>query len=140
MAGEEERELVEVAFAGNPLEAEMLKGLLETGGIRSLLQPIGINGPQVGYGTLYAGYGGGGQRVMVWDDEAEAARSLLAESLVVGEDGDEPEIANARHLEKAAGGRRPRNYGLIGGYSRIWLVSIGALALAFGAFVLLRSL
>lgn len=78
-------EMVEVAWAKDPVEAEMIQGLLESGGIRSLLRSSGMTGRQVGLGQLYAGLGGGVQRVMVWESEAEAARTLLAETLV-GED------------------------------------------------------
>lgn len=34
-------------------------------------------------------------------------------------------------------GRKPRNYGLIGAYGRIWAWSLGAMMLAFGVFLLL---
>jgi Putative prokaryotic signal transducing protein len=138
----EGEEMVEVAFARDQVEAEMLQGLLETEGIRSMLQPTGINGPQVGYGVLYAGYGGGAQRVMVWESQSETARGLLAGALVAEEpDGtDVSEIANAQYLEAAAGGRRPRGHGLVGGYARIWFWSFAAMAAAFGIFLLLRVL
>jgi hypothetical protein len=135
-------EMVQVAFAKSPVEAGMLQGLLESGGIRSLVRPTGISGEQVGYGVLYAGYGGGGQRIMVWASEADAARALLADTLVAEEQDelDWAEIANARHLERAEGRRPPRNYGLVGAYGRIYLVSFGVLVAAFVVFLLLRAL
>jgi hypothetical protein len=138
----EGEEMVEIAFAKDRVEGEMLQGLLETEGIRSMLQPTGISGPQVGYGVLYAGYGGGGQRVMVWESDGEAARVLLDGALVEEEsvEADLDEIANARHLDAAAGGGRPRGYGLVGGYARIYLWSFGAIAVALGIFLLLRVL
>jgi hypothetical protein len=133
--------MVAVAFAQDGVEGELLRGLLESGGVRSMLQPTGISGPQVGYGTLYAGYGGGGQHVMVWESDAEAARALLDGALVEEEaDGtDVSELANARHLEAAAG-RGPRAYGLAGGFARAWIWSAVAMALIFGVFMLLRAL
>jgi hypothetical protein len=36
-------------------------------------------------------------------------------------------------------GRKPRDYGLLGAYARIWFWSVGAMALAFGIFLLLRA-
>lgn len=126
-------ELVEVAFAANPVEAEMIKGLLENGDIRSLLRPTGLNGPMIGEGLLPQG----SQRVMVGAGQAEEARRLLEQTLV-----EEPveavyETANARHLE-AAEGRRPRGYGLIGAYARIYLWALAAFAVAFAVFLLSR--
>jgi hypothetical protein len=74
---------------------------------------------------------------MVHANRAEEARALLAETLVEDEGEAWPEIANARHLENASG-RKPRNYGLVGAYARIYLWSLAALAVAFGIFLLLR--
>jgi hypothetical protein len=114
---------VEVAFANNPAEAKMVQGLLKGSGIPSLLQPVGMSRSR---------------RVMVRATGAEKARALLAETLVEGEEAAWPEIANARHLEDT-GGRRPRGYGLAGAYARIWLWSLGAVAVAFGVFLLVRG-
>lgn len=65
------------------------------------------------------------------------ARRLLSETLVEDEREAVPEIANAMYLDDAKG-RRPRDYGLIGAYARIWLWSFGAVGVAFGVFLLLR--
>lgn len=129
-------ELVEVAFVGTEAEGSMVQGVLEEQGIPSLQQRVGPSGPQLGYGLLNPG--GGSRRVMVHANRAEEARSLLARTVVESE-ADVPEPVNAEHLADARG-RRPRNYGLIGGYARIYLVSFGALALALAVFLLLRSL
>jgi Putative prokaryotic signal transducing protein len=83
--GKRDGDLVEVAFAGDPVQAEMLQGLLESAGIPSLLQPTGLSGLQLGLGRLYSGFGGGGQRVMVHAARLEQARQLLRDTLV-GED------------------------------------------------------
>jgi hypothetical protein len=136
--GRESAELVEVALAGDPAEAGMIQGLLEDGGIPSLLEPTGVNGPMLGIGLLPPG----SQRVKVQADQAEAARRLLAETLVEGGEGeweaDWEETTNAGHL--AEGGRRkPRGYGLIGAYARIWLWSLTALGATFLVFLLLRG-
>jgi hypothetical protein len=132
-------QLVEVAFANSRVEAEMIKGLLENGGIPSLLQSAGLNvdGPQLGYGVLASGFGGGPQRVMVHPHQVEQARALLAETLVEDEGEAWPEIANATHLEEA-GGRKPRNYGLVSAYARAMGWSLVIMAAAFGIFLLLR--
>jgi hypothetical protein len=117
----------------------MIHGLLENAGIPSLLQQTGLNvdGPQLGFGLLPRGFGGGPQQVMVHANRAEQARALLAETLV--EDGEEapPEIANAGYLEDATGGKA-RNYGVVGAYARAILWSLGIMAAAFGVFLLLR--
>jgi hypothetical protein len=129
-------ELVQAAYAANPVEAEMIQGLLANGGIPSLLQPAGLNGPRLGFGGLRPGFGGGSQRVMVRASGAEKARALLAETLVEDEEAAWPEIANARHLEGAG---KPRGYGVVGAYARIFFWSFAALAVVFAVFVLLRA-
>jgi hypothetical protein len=128
-------DLVEIAFANDLPEAEMIQGLLESGGISSLLRPTGIDGRAIGTGLLPPG---GPQQVAVQADQADAARRMLAETLVEEASGVESqELANARHLDQAAG-RGPRNYGLAGAYARIWLWSLAAFGVAFGLFLLLR--
>jgi hypothetical protein len=132
-------ELVQVAYANDPVEAEMIQGLLAGSEIPSLLQPAGLNGPLVGFAGLRPGYGGGTQRVMVRADRAERARALLAETLAEDEEEAWPEIANAKHLEGGTG-KKPRSYGLVGGYARIYLWSFGFFAVAFGIFMLFRAI
>jgi hypothetical protein len=130
--------LVGVAFAANAAEGEMIQGLLLNEEIPSLLQPIGLDGPQAGVGAFRSGFGGGGRRVMVHAGRGEEARELLAETMVEDEEA-QPEIANARYLEDATGGRKPRDYGLGGAYLRIYLWGFGVVGLAFGVFLLLRA-
>lgn len=126
--------LVGVAYANDRVEAEMIQGLLGGAGIPSLLRPIGVRGPEIGVGLLPRSP----HRVMVHADRAEAARRLLAETMVEEDQEAEPEIANARYLDEASG-RKPRGYGLAGAYARIYLWSLGVLAVAFGVFLLLRA-
>ena len=123
-------EQVEVAYANDAVEAAMIQGLLENRGIPSVLQALGVNGPQLGFGVLATSP----QRVMVRAGQAEEARALLAET----EQKAPPETANAAYLEDA-GGKRPRGYGLLGAYARIYLWSFVAMAVAFGIFLLLRA-
>ncbi|HZO06795.1 MAG TPA: DUF2007 domain-containing protein [Solirubrobacterales bacterium] len=67
-------ELVKVALVPNPVEAEMVRGLLESEGIPVLLEEAGTspgakNGPRLIFG--------GPQRVMVHAHRADEARALL---------------------------------------------------------------
>lgn len=135
MDAREAEQLVGVAHANDRVEAEMIQGLLESAGIPSVLQPTGIDGPMIGVGWLNPG--GGSRRVMVRAVESERAQALLAEALVEGEQTDWTDTANASHLEET-GGRKPRGYGLVGAYARIWVWSFGLMALAFAVFLLLR--
>lgn len=133
-------ELVEVAYADEPAEAEMIQGLLASNEISSVLQPTGLNISRIGgVGGLGSGYGDrGSQRVMVHADQAEQARVLLDETMVESEEEAWPEIANTRHLE-GGDGRKSRGYGLVGAYARIYIFSLGAVVVAFGIFILLRA-
>lgn len=125
-------ELVEVMFAPNRVEAEMVQGLLESEGVPSMLQATGVNGPQLGVGLSPQSP----QRVMVRAEHADLARRLLAEP-GMEEDLDVDGLANAAYLDEARG-RGPRSYGVIGAYARIWFWSFAALAVTFGVFMLAR--
>jgi putative signal transducing protein len=127
-------DLLEVAFADDPATAGMIQGLLEGGGIPSLLLPTGLNGPLLGIGLLPPG----SQRVMVRAGQAADARRLLSEALVKEEREAAPEIAGSIDLDDTKG-RRPRGYGLIGAYARIWLWSLIAVGATFGVFLLIRT-
>ncbi len=96
---------------------------------------MGIDGPRLGIGLLNPG--GPPQRVMVRSAQAEEARALLAEAVVPSElEG----WVESDLYAKETGGRKPRNYGLVGAYARIWVWSLGAMMLAFGTFLLLRMI
>lgn len=112
----------------------MIQGLLESGGIPSLLLPTGLNGPLLGIGLLPPG----SQRVMVRASQAADARRLLSETLVKEEREAAPEIAGSIYLDDAKG-KRPRGYGLIGAYARTWLWSLVAVGVTFGVFLLIRT-
>jgi Putative prokaryotic signal transducing protein len=130
-----EDELVDVAYANDRVEAEMIQGLLESAGIPSVLQRTGIDGPLLGIGWLNPG--GGSRRVMVRASELEEARALLPETLAEDEQENWTEFVDASNAEEL-GRRNPRSYGLAGAYARIWAWSFGAMALAFAVFLLLR--
>jgi hypothetical protein len=125
-------DLVEVMFASNRVEAEMVQGLLESEGVPSLLQATGVNGPQLGVGLSPQSP----QRVMVRAEHADLARRLLGET-GMEEDLNVGGLANAAYLDEARG-RGPRSYGVIGAYARIWFWSFAAFAIAFGIFMLAR--
>ena len=128
--------LVGIAWAKDRYEAAMIKGLLSSAGIRSFTQRAGIDGPQVGVGSLNPG--GRGLRVMVPASRAEEAEAVIAE--VLAEDAvDIPEPVNASYLADAKG-HKPRSYGLLGAYTRIYAFALGVFALAFVVFLLARSL
>jgi hypothetical protein len=74
---------------------------------------------------------------MVHASRAKEARVLLAETLVEDETDTAPEIANTGYLKSARGGRL-RGYGLVGAYARIYLFSLGAVAVTVGILLLLR--
>ncbi len=129
-------ELVGVAYANDLAEGEMIKGLLESSGIPSVLQRVGIDGPSLGFGLLSPG--GGSQQVMVHAHRAEEARALLATTLSESEQVDLTEISDLPYPGEPKR-RKPRRYGLVGGYARIWAWSFGTMGLAFAVFLLLRS-
>jgi hypothetical protein len=128
-------EPVAIAYANDRVEAEVIRGLLESAGIPSAVQQLGIDGPLLGIGLLNPG--GGSRRVMVNPDQAEAARAVLAESLVSGEPDGRDAFIDADDTSETSG-RKPRNYNLIGAYARIWFWSFVAMGLVFAIFLLLR--
>lgn len=130
--GPADADLVEVMFAGDRVEAEMVQGLLESEGIPSMLQATGVNGPQLGVGLSPRSP----QRVMVRAEHADLARRLL-DQVTPEENLDVDELANAAYLGEARG-RGPRSYGVIGAYARIWLWSFAVVAVTFGIFMLAR--
>lgn len=128
-------ELVEIAFVGGEPEALMIQALLEENEIPCLQQQVRPSGPQLGYGLMNPG--GGARRVMVHAHRAKEARAVLGNAQLLGDELQEP--VNAEHLEDDGRRWNPRSYGLIGGYARAYLVSVAAMALAFGGYLLLRA-
>lgn len=126
-------DLVEVMFAPDRVEAEMVQGLLESEGVPSMLQATGVNGPQLGVGLSPRSP----QRVMVRAEHADVARRLLAGTGMEEGVVDVDELANAAYLDESRG-RGPRSYGVIGAYARIWFWSLAVVAVAFGVFLLAR--
>ena len=127
-------DLVEVAFVGDEFQAEMIRALLDQHGIPSIQEQVTPSGPQLGYGLMNPS--GGARRVMVHSERADRARTLIETTTA---EASLPEPVNAEYLEDDQGGRRPRNYGLIGGYARAWFWSILAMAGFSAVWLLLRE-
>lgn len=129
-------DLVKVAWARDPAEGALMRGLLENAGIPSLLRPEVPDGPKLGFGLLNPG--GGSQQLMVRAEQAERARALLGETLVEDEEATLPEPVNAEHLADARG-RRLRDYGVVGAYARMLAVAFVVFVVAFAVFLLVRA-
>jgi hypothetical protein len=127
-------DLVQIAYADTREEAALIRGLLRGDGIRSLAKQASIDGPSLGSGLLTRS----SRRIYVRPEDAEHARTLLAETMVEDPLADElPEPANAEYLADA-GGRRPHDYSVIGAYGRAWTVAIVVLAIAFVVLLVLK--
>lgn len=124
-------ELVGVGFASHPVEAQMIKGLLESEGIRCLVRSSRT----------------GGRAVMVHAARAEQARALLEEAKARAETEAEtlPGSGGGEELgdtfdpvaERFDGG--PREVGLFGSHARAFLLAFAVLGFSLGVFLLLRS-
>lgn len=126
-------DLVSVAWVANEHEAAMVQALLEENEIPSMQRQTGLDGGVLGEGLLS---GGGSRQVLVHRHRAEEARTLV--EAVMSETKQEiPDPVNASYLEEAEGGRGPRNYGLIGGYARIYFWSFVGMLLLGLVYLLL---
>jgi hypothetical protein len=113
-------ELVQVAFAADPVQAGVIQGLLEDRGISSVLEATSPSGTILVEPLLPESP----QRVMVSADAAVDARIVLAEVLEVDE-------------QTTAGWQR-FGHGLLGALVKATVVSFGAMALVYCVFLLLR--
>jgi hypothetical protein len=124
--------LVQIAFADTREEAALIRGLLRN--IRSIAKQNSPEGPNLGAGLLTRS----SRRISVRADDADAARQILAETMVEDPLAEEiPEPANAEYLADATG-HKPRDYNVLGAYARGWAVAIAILAIAFVLFILLH--
>jgi Putative prokaryotic signal transducing protein len=128
-------ELVQVAYVGDQAEAEMIRGLLATRGIVSMVQSVGVDASLLVVGVPNPA--GGPQRVVVRAEQFEEARAALAEVAAENAEEEWPEIANAEHLARG-GRRRRRNYGSLGAYVRATLAALVLFAVAYGLYLLFR--
>jgi hypothetical protein len=120
-------ELVGVGFPQSPVEAQMIKGLLESEGIPCLVQSLR-----------------GSRTVLVNDVHAEAARALLAEAeeragAEVGEAESLPDLAGAESFGGSPG-TTPQGFGSAGAGIRGWVLAFAVLGLAFGVFLLVHAI
>jgi hypothetical protein len=125
---------VQIAFAETREEAALIRGLLREAKIKSIARQTSFEGPTIGTGLLTRS----SRRIYVRREDAAAARTLIAETMV--EDPAEteiPEPVNAAYLDEARG-HKPRAYTVIGAYARAWLVAIVLLGLILVAFLLLH--
>jgi hypothetical protein len=127
--------LVQIAFAETREEAALIRGLLREEGINSLAKQASVNGPGLGAGLLTRSP----RRIYVLPDNAEAARRVLGETMVEDPLEEEiPEPANASYLADATG-HKPRDYTVLGAYSRAWLTALAVLVVAFVLFLLIHG-
>ena len=125
---------VQIAFAETREEAALIRGLLREEKIRSIAKQASLQGPSLGTGLLTRS----SRRIYVRPEDAAAARTLIAETMV--EDPSEteiPEPVNAAYLDEARG-HKPRDYNVFGAYARFYLVAIVVLGLILVAFLLLH--
>jgi hypothetical protein len=123
---------VQIAFADTREEAALIRGLLREAKIKSIARQTSFEGPTLGTGLLTRS----SRRIYVRPEDAAAARTLIAETMV--EDPAEteiPEPVNAAYLDEARG-HKPRGYNMIGAYARTWLVAIVVLGLILVAFLI----
>jgi hypothetical protein len=123
---------VQIAFADTREEAALIRGLLREAKIKSIARQTSFEGPTLGTGLLTRS----SRRIYVRPEDAAAARTLIAETMV--EDPAEteiPEPVNAAYLDESRG-HKPRGYNMIGAYARTWLVAIVVLGLILVAFLI----
>ena len=125
---------VQIAFADTREEAALIRGLLREANIKSIARQTSFEGPTLGTGLLTRS----SRRIYVRPEDAAAARTLIAETMV--EDPAEteiPEPANAVYLDEARG-HKPRKYGAVGAFVRFYAVAIVVIGLVLVAFLLLH--
>jgi hypothetical protein len=125
---------VQIAFADTREEAALIRGLLREAKIKSIARQAGVDGG-IGTSSLLTR---SSRRIYVRPEDAAAARTLIAETMV--EDPAEaeiPEPVNAAYLDEARG-HKPRDYNVFSAYARFYLVAIVVLGVILVAFLLLH--
>jgi Putative prokaryotic signal transducing protein len=123
---------VQIAFAETREEAALIRGLLREAKIKSIARQAGVDGG-IGTSSLLTR---SSRRIYVRPEDAAAARTLIAETMV--EDPSEteiPEPVNAAYLDEARG-HKPRDYNVFGAYARFYLVAIVVLGVILVAFLI----
>jgi hypothetical protein len=125
---------VQIAFADTREEAALIRGLLREADIKSIARQTSFEGPTIGTGLLTRS----SRRIYVRPEDAAAARTLIAETMV--EDPAEteiPEPANAAYLDEAWG-HKARDYSVFGAFARAYVVAIVVVGLVLVAFLILH--
>jgi hypothetical protein len=125
---------VQIAFADTREEAALIRGLLREAKIKSIARQTSFEGPTLGTGLLTRS----SRRIYVRPEDAAAARTLIAETMV--EDLAEteiPEPVNAAYLDEG-GGHKARHYSVIGAFARAYVVAIVVVGLVLVAFLVLH--
>jgi hypothetical protein len=123
--GGPEEALVVVATARDPVEAAVLKGMLDDVGIPCCLLPE-QDAPR---------------ELLVSAGRLEEARAVLIDAMTELEDQGTAAIrASERRLEYSGPGRKPRGYGEFGAYARIYLWSLLAITAMAALYFLGRAL
>jgi hypothetical protein len=125
---------VQIAFADTREEAALIRGLLREEKIRSIAKQGSLQGSSLGTGLLT----NSSRRIYVRPEDAAAARTLIAETMVEEPaEAEIPEPVNAAYLDEARG-HKPRDYNVFGAYARFYLVAIVVLGLILVVFLLLH--
>ena len=125
---------VQVAYADTREEAALIRGLLREEGIQSIARQAGVEGG-AGTSSLLTR---SPRRIYVRPADAARARELIGEVMVEDPLEEElPEPANARYLADATG-HKPRDYTVVGAYTRAWIVAAIVLGIVFVVLLALR--
>jgi hypothetical protein len=126
--------LVHIAFAQTREEAAIMRGLLREADIRSLAKQGPLDGPGLGTGTLSTS----SRHIYVRAEDADAARELLANTMVEDPlEAEFPESVNAEYLADATG-HKPRDYSTFGAFARFYIIAAILIGAALGIFLLLH--
>jgi hypothetical protein len=127
-------DLVQIAYADTREEAALIRGLLREEGIRSLARQPGAQGGGGASSLLTSSP----RHIYVRPEDATRARALLGETMVEDPLEEEiPESANAAHLADATG-HRPRDYSVLGAYTRAGIIALVVLGVALVVFFVLH--
>ncbi len=125
---------VQVAYADTREEAALIRGLLREEKIDSIARQAGVEGG-AGTSSLLTR---SPRRIYVRPADAARARELIGEVMVEDPLEEEiPEPANAEYLADATG-RKPRDYTVVGAYTRAWVVAAVVLGIVFVVLLALR--
>lgn len=127
-------DLVQIAFADTREEAALIRGLLREEGIKSLARQAGLEAGAATSAFLTRSP----RHIYVRPEDAAAARRLIGETMVEDPlEAEIPESANAEYLADATGSR-PRDYSVLGAYTRACLAAFAVLGVVLVVFLVLK--